>query len=253
MSNETMNEAIAALRKDKIIIKRPISTSGPGRQWQAGAMFSQVFARKQVTQIQVVEAVQFKRLLDSEFSSGKSCVHTDYMAGEGTALCITQLQAHGRIRLQGVNIPMDKFGWAEDADRADRIPKSTFHFQIEIYPTATYVYDDNNPSLRDALMAEPPRGGSGGEIPVWYGITDKLISDIWGKVIVAFSGIVALRPGSKVEALTNDFNSTLEEWEVRRLLEWGVKVGLFKRIHEEVEGWAVTEWWWATTGRYCET
>jgi hypothetical protein len=45
----------------------------------------------------------------------------------------------------------------------------------------------------------------------------------------------------------------LEEWETKLLLEWGAEVGLFERLHGEVDGWTVKEWWWLTVGRSCES
>lgn len=247
----TLEEAIETLRKDKVIIKRRNAT--PGRQYEAAGAFSSTLQRKQVTADHVMQAVEFKRFLDEKFGKGQQCVRADYMTNNGTIMCVTQLQAHGRIRLQGVNIPMKKFGFTQDGSYdTSRIPRTEFNFEIDIYPTASYIYDTDITAVLDALDAEPPRGSPAGEIPAWYGITEQLIPHLWTKILVTFSGMIALRTGTSVASLVTTFKSTLEEWEIRRLLAWGVEIGLFKRLDGEVEGWTVTEWWWAIVGQFCE-
>jgi hypothetical protein len=106
--------------------------------------------------------------------------------------------------------------------------------------------------LREFFDRVPPRGDNGA-IPVWYGVSEMVIEDIWKKVLVAVSQIVALRTGVMVKNLAKIFKPVLEEWEAKLLLEWGGEVGLFERLNGEVDGWTVKEWWWLTVGRLCES
>ena len=75
--------------------------------------------------------------------------------------------------------------------------------------------------------------------------------DLWKKVLVTVVWIVHVRAGSSPQTLHGHFAPILEEWELRRLLEWGQSVGLFKRVMEGVDGWTVDEWWWMIAGSIC--
>lgn len=248
-----LEEAIAALRKDKVIVKRRGSSITPGRQYEISVGYMKTEIVMVVRDQQVTQAVEFKRFLDEEFASGKECVRSEYMANEGSMLCVSQLQAHGRIRLQGVNIPNNKFGFTSNDNYVTKqIPPKTWIFQVDINPTDSYIYDSDIDVLKYLAFAEPPRGGPSGEIPVWYGITDEVIPAIWGKVAVALSGTIALRTGSTIASLKLALKTALEQWEIQRFVEWGERIGLFERLHDDIEGWAATEWWWAIAGRCCE-
>jgi hypothetical protein len=250
IDNKILEEAIETLRKDKVVTKRKKQV--PGRQYESSYQFSQVIQRRQVPVDMILQAAEFKRLLDDEFGNGKECVRVGE-TNEGIVMVITQLQAHGRIRLQGVNIPMSKFSFVPDGGYdTNRIPRGQFNFDVDIYPTATYMYNSDVDVIQDILDVDPPRGGPDGELPAWYGITDQLIPQLWAKILVSFSGILALRTGSTVATLMAAYKSALEEWEIRRLLEWGEKNGVFKRLDDEVDGWTITEWWWAVIGQFCE-
>ena len=249
IDNSVLEEAIESLRKDNVIRKR--KNHVPGRQYEASFQFTQLIQRRQVPVQSIIQAKNFKRFLDDEFSSGKERVRVGE-TNEGITMVITQLQAHNRIRLQGVNIPSSKFGFVPDGGYdTNRIPRGTFNFAIDIYPTSEYANNASIPAVKDILGVELPRGGPAGESPVWYGITGKVIQELWRKILVSFSGILALRTGSTVKTLEMSYKNALEEWEIRRLLEWGERFGIFKRLHGEVDGWTVTEWWWAIIGEFC--
>jgi len=245
-----VNEAVEILKNDKVLMQKNKGRATPDRSYEPTDVFFSSL-RKHVTAQQFLDAVAFKRFLDQEFSSGKTCIRSDYMANEGTLMCVTNLQAHGRIRLKGVGVPMNKFGFMDGGYETRKIPKEKFRFDMDIYPTSNYVYDSDNEVLQRLGNIEPPRGSKLGELPIWYGIGDELIEELWKKVLVAFSGIIALRAGSSIESLKKTFHPTLEEWEIWRLLEWGVEVGLFERLHEVIGGWTTGEWWWLIVGRYC--
>jgi hypothetical protein len=245
-----VEEAAEILKNEKVLMQKNRGRITPDRTYEPTDVFFSGL-RKHVTVQQFVDAAKFKRYLDEEFSSGTECVRSDYMANEGTLMCVTQLQAHGRIRMKAVGVPMNKFGLMEGSYETRKIPKEKFRFDMDIYPTAKYVYDSDNEVLQRLRGCEPPRGSKLGELPVWYGIGDELITTLWHRVLVAFAGIIALRAGCPIGSLKNIFKPTLEEWEIWRLLEWGVSVGLFERLHELVGGWTTGEWWWLIVGWYC--
>lgn len=249
-TKKLVDEAAEILKAEKVIMQKNKGRATPDRSYEPTDIFFSGL-RKHVTVQQFIEAAQFKDFLDQEFSRGAPCVRSDYMANEGTLMCVTHLQAHGRIRLKPIGNPMNKFGLGEGSYETRKIPKEKFRFDMDIYPTAKYLYDADNEILHHVRHTEPPRGSKLGELPVWYGVGGRLIVPLWQRVLVAFASIIALRAGSPIEALKKIFKPTLEEWEIWRLLEWGTEHGLFDRLHTMVGGWTTGEWWWLIVGWCC--
>jgi hypothetical protein len=249
-TKKLVDEAAEILKAEKVIMQKNKGRATPDRSYEPTDIFFSGL-RKHVTVQQFIEAAQFKDFLDQEFSRGAPCVRSDYMANEGTLMCVTHLQAHGRIRLKPIGNPMNKFGLGEGSYETRKIPKEKFRFDMDIYPTAKYLYDADNEILHHVRHTEPPRGSKLGELPVWYGVGGRLIVPLWQRVLVALASIIALRAGSPIEALKKIFKPTLEEWEIWRLLEWGTEHGLFDRLHTMVGGWTTGEWWWLIVGWCC--
>jgi hypothetical protein len=250
LGEELVNKALEALIEEKIIMHRSKGRATPNRSYEATDVFTSTL-RRHINEKQFVEAVRYKRFLDVEFKSGKACVRSDYMANEGTLMAVTSLQAKGRITLKGVGVPSNKFGLTDGAYETRKIPPERFRFEMDIYPTNSYIFDADNDILHKLAHSESPCGGKRGELPVWRGVTDKVIPDLWKRVIVAVAGITALRAGITADGLKRAFAPTLEEWEIMRLMEWGVDIGVFEHLHESIEGWTVGEWWWLLVGRIC--
>jgi hypothetical protein len=244
-------EVRKALIEEKVIMHPNKGRPTPGRIYEPTETFNSAL-RKHINEKHFAQAVECKKFLDAEFSRGVECVRSEYTANEGTVMCITNLQAHGRITLKGVNVPMNKFGLTGGGYETRKMPKNTFIFNMDIYPTASYLFDEEIPALQMLEFLEPPRGGEAGEIPLWYGITDNLIPDLWKRALVAVSGVTALRAGASVASLERTLRPALEEWEIWRLMKWGTEVGLVKRIDESHEGWTMGEWWWLIVGRFCD-
>jgi hypothetical protein len=247
-----VEQALELLTDSRVIMHRAKHRATPGRSYEATDFFSTTL-RKHVKETAFLEAVAFKKLLDETFLNGSGeGVKADYMADEGTLMCITQLQAHGRVKLIPVGVPMNKFGLMGGGYEPRKLSKGKLRFEMFVHPTDSYIFDIDNDVLRGFFDRVPPRGDSGA-IPVWYGVSEMVIKDIWKKILVAVSQIVALRTGVTVNGLAKIFKPVLEEWETKLLLEWGAEVGLFERLHGEVDGWTVKEWWWLTVGRSCES
>jgi len=247
-----LSDVLDSLTSQKIVKKRAANKAKNGRVYEIHDTWS-TSLRRHMKESQFIEAVTFKRWMDAQFASGVQSVKADYFANEGTIMCLTSLQAHGRIRFLGADIPMNRFGLGDGGYETKKIPKERLRFTIDIYPTSEYIFDDSNPVLSNILFRDPPRGGEQGEIPIWYGLTGKPIWRVWYKILAAVGQVVALRAGVNITGLKESFRVTLEDWEWRLLLEWGVEVGMFVRLGEEGmggggEGWSVGEWWWAVVG-----
>jgi hypothetical protein len=246
-----VEQALEVLTDTRVIMHRAKYRATPGRSYEATDFFSATL-RKHVKETTFIEAIAFKKLLDETFSNGSGeGVKAGELADEGTLMCITQLQAFGRIKLVPVGVPMNKFGLMGGGYEIRKLTKDALRFDMFVHPKEPYLFDKDNDVFKKFLNRAPPRGDSGA-IPVWYGISEQVIKEIWKKILVAVSQIVALRTGVTVKNLTRIFKPALEEWEVKLLMEWGAEVGLFERLHVEVDGWTVKEWWWLLVGSCCE-
>ncbi|KAH7377482.1 hypothetical protein BKA64DRAFT_750613, partial [Cadophora sp. MPI-SDFR-AT-0126] len=230
-----LSDVLESLTSQKIVKKRAANKAKNGRVYEIHDTWS-TSLRRHMKESQFIEAVTFKRWMDAQFASGVQSIKADYFANEGTIMCLTSLQAHGRIRFVGANIPMNKFGLGDGGYETKKIPKERLRFNIDIYPTHEYIFDDANPVLSNILFRDPPRGGENGEIPIWYGLTGKPIWPVWYKILAAVGQVVALRAGVNISGLKESFKVTLEEWEWRLLTEWGAEVGVFVRLGSREEG-----------------
>ncbi|RDL32021.1 uncharacterized protein BP5553_09423 [Venustampulla echinocandica] len=247
-----VEKALQALLGAKVLVHRSKGRVTPGRSYEGSDAFAAPL-RKHINNQQFIDALNFKKFLDDEFFQGKDrTVTVDYMANEGTLMCITSLQAHGRIELHGVDVPMNKFGLTGGGYETKKIPREKLRFTIDMNPTSSYVYNQDIELLRKAEQVEPLGAGSQGELPAWIGITGALIEDLWKRVVASISQVVTLRAGIPLDALKNVFAPTLEEWELKRFMEWGVELGIFERLHERIDGWTVSEWWWLAVAKLCE-
>jgi hypothetical protein len=248
LGKRLFQKAFDILMAEKVIVHRNRKRATIGRAYEVSDNFSRPL-NKHLKPVLFVEAAEYKRWLDGQFLNGVPFVRADYMANDGAIMCISSLQAHDRIRLVPVDVPMDKFGLTEGGYETRQIPREKLRFEMDIYPTHTYLYDTDNTMVNEMLNAPCPVGSEKGELPCWFGITDVFIADIWNKVVLSVGSILALRAGTNMAGLRRIFKSTLEEWECRLVLKWGEEQGYFKKIDEETEGWRVGEWWWLAVGR----
>ncbi|TQS36520.1 hypothetical protein Golomagni_03027, partial [Golovinomyces magnicellulatus] len=237
-------QALSELIRNKVIMfrsKKRVNLSS--RDYEATEMFSRPL-RREVKPKCFRDASVFKRYLDSEFKSGKKCVRVDYLAWEGDVMVISNLQAHKRIELLAIDVPREKFGLTEGGYETKKIPRERLRFEMDIYPTSRYIYDDENQIVLKALNDGPPRG-SQLALPVWYSASETIIRTLWKEIYSAVSQVMALRAGVDIEELTRIFTPTMEEWEIKLLVSWGERLGLFCRLNESIDGWIAGEWWWA--------
>ncbi|KAI6712349.1 hypothetical protein JHW43_005144 [Diplocarpon mali] len=246
--HEYLNEAIAYSIEKKTIRRRKALKVNNGRVYALHDTWSGKL-RRHIKDPQFAEAVTFKRWLDAQFRSGTLCVKADYFANEGTLMALTSLQAHGRVAFVPVNVPKKKFGLGDGGYETKKIPREAYLWDIDIYPSPTYLYDDENPVLTSFAEEGPPRGGASGEIPIWFSIQQRPIPAVWNRLMTGVGQVVALRAGIDTEALKKAFKDVLEDWEWKLLFKWGVETGVWKNVGMEgVDAWSVGEWWWGVVG-----
>jgi hypothetical protein len=248
LGQAVVEKAVTELKEEKVIHHRAKGRASLGRSYEVMDAFLSPL-RKSIAASQFASACNFKMYLDEQFAVGHERVRVDYLTDEGAMMCITSLQASRRIRLVDVNVPMNKFGLCENGNyETKNIPKEKFRFDVDILPTASYTFSTSLP----CLDLPPPGPSPDGELPVWLGIGGQVILELWRRVVAAVAQTLALRAGVTVQGLAKALSPTIGEWEVRSVMEWGVRVGMFERLHPRIEGWTVGEWWWAFVGRVCE-
>jgi hypothetical protein len=251
LGNPLVKKVVEGFKGRKGIIKKVKKQKETGRQYESSDFFWVPF-RRLIKDKVFAQAAAFKRFLDEQFSSGVACVRHNYFANEGAIMVTTTLQAQGRVRLELIDVPINKWGLTDGGYETRTIDREKLIFNMDIYPTDSYVYDSDNKALKAFFAREPPQGPETGEIPVWRGICDLSIPEIWKKVLVAVGQTVALRSGITIAQLKKIFKPSMEEWEIRILMEWGTEIGFFKRLHESIEGWTVGEEWWLIVARMCD-
>ncbi|KAH8805730.1 hypothetical protein F5884DRAFT_800375 [Xylogone sp. PMI_703] len=245
-----VEKALESLLSSKVLMHKAKGRAVPGRPYDATDLFY-TSLRKHITESMFVEAANYKFFLDQSFRSGNECVRFDYFANEGTVMCVVNLQAQGRVKLIGVNVPNDKFGLTDGGYETRKLDKSKYRFDMDIYPTDSYMFDSDNPALKKLAEYPCPGAGKRGELPLWLDIQEKMIDSLWKKTIAGVFGIISLRAGIDVAGLTRVFSPALESWEIRRLMEWGVEIGALKRPVQNIDGWTTGEWWWLVAGKIC--
>ncbi|TGO50964.1 hypothetical protein BCON_0172g00210 [Botryotinia convoluta] len=254
-------EAREDLLKNKIITKnKRLRTNG--RVYNLPDAFNAVFVRtgKIIFEKQYREAYLFKCELDQKFRNGETIVNIPWGVNEGAVLAITNLQANGCIHIQKSNIRANKFGLTEGGYETRLIDKAKYRFQMDIAPTSSYVYNHAIPNL-DAMISEPPFVGARGALPVWRSITGEVIEGMWRKVLLGVTGAFVLRSSIDIEGLERVFAPSLDAWEIKQLIDWGVErsvwqkcdyegLGATAREAQDMEGWEVGDWWWMIVGKY---
>ncbi|KAB8296661.1 hypothetical protein EYC80_002085 [Monilinia laxa] len=248
------------LLKNKIITKnKRLRTNG--RVYNLPDAFNAVFVRtgKVIYEKQYREAYDFKCELDRRFQDGETIVNIPWGVNEGSVLAITNLQANGCIYVQKSNIRANKFGLTEGGYETRLIDKAKYRFQMDITPAPKYVYNNSIPNLD--IISDPPSLGPRGAIPVWRSIKGEVIEGMWRKVLLGVTGAFVLRSSIDIEGLERVFAPSLDAWEIKQLIDWGVERGVWQKCDyeglgatareaSEMEGWEVGDWWWMIVGRY---
>jgi hypothetical protein len=247
IGNGIVAAATSALFESKVLMQRNKGRPTPNRGVEITDTFASAL-RKHLDETHLTQAAAFKASLDAKFRADE-VVMVEWTAKDGEILAITNLQAHGRIKLEPKGVPMNRFGLTGGGYQTKRMDKAKLRFEVQILPTSTYTFDTDLPIL-SALSSEwaPPRGIAGA-IPVWFDIGENLIPAMWKKVLCVVLATIAMRPGAVLKELVRIFAPALEEWEMRILIEWGLRVGALTVLREGYDGWNAGEWWWVVGGR----
>ena len=247
IGNGIVTAATSALFETKVLMQRNKGRPTPNRGVEITDTFASAL-RKHLDETHLTQAAAFKASLDDKFHAGE-VVMVEWTAKDGEILAITNLQAHGRIKVEPKGVPMNRFGLTGGGYQTKRMDKANLRFELQILPTPSYIFDADLPILSALTSDHSPPLGIAGAIPVWFDIGENLIPAMWKKVLCVVLATIAMRPGAVLKELVRIFSPALEEWEMRILIEWGLSVGALTVLREGFEGWNVAEWWWVVGGR----
>jgi hypothetical protein len=192
------------------------------------------------------KALDFKEKLDAAFRVGKT-VDVPYSGViDGATMVIHNLQAHGRLKVDPVNLRKIPFGYEPQNYESRNQSQAYHHFAMQVLPTEKYMYNDGA-SVADLLAAvmlrSVPGPGASGEIPVWCNIFGDVQLSVWLQYLQSTVFMIATRGGTSVAELANSLKFLCEPFEVEMIVKWCQEAGI---LQEGLPGlaWDVAEWWW---------
>ncbi|KAI0835319.1 hypothetical protein F5Y06DRAFT_276652 [Hypoxylon sp. FL0890] len=251
LSGRNESETNKLLKKvvDRLTLER-VAARSRGKILGQALRLHGVFAKhleKAATVEKLTQAANFKSLLDQTFRRGKEFV-LPYVAEDGAIMAIINLQAHGRIRVEAIDIPNIPFGFEPGNYDGRTFPKSYYHFNLRLLPTETYVFDKDLPLLKEAQRMEPPQQGPRDEIPIWVDFFGSLDERRW----ITYLSMMMLGLATK-GPLTPHTASVLmkpfvEPFEAKLIMDWVDSLGILQRL-ESQQSATVGEWWWLVVGK----
>ncbi|PMD41104.1 hypothetical protein L207DRAFT_632601 [Hyaloscypha variabilis F] len=242
---------VVGLQEQKVLLRATRTRRFFGCVFEVTGKFLEPLNKVDVHVAQFVDAAVMKNQLDMRFWQGEETFPHSYFANPGNMMCVSSLQSQQMVTMETFKWPSQnkQLGVLDGGGYETRkIPRDLYKFDIVLKPTDKWVQDSDNEQLQKFLAAQPPRGSEAGEIPIWYGVTEKVNYDIWKRVLCSIGSFMHCRSATTVENIMEHFGSTFEEWELSTLLNWGTELGLFVRAGG---GWDVGTWWWLMLGRVC--
>ncbi|KAI1191915.1 hypothetical protein F5B17DRAFT_122953 [Nemania serpens] len=242
-TNQILNKVVARLNREKIITR----TKGKdlGGNFRINGMFSKQLEKMACTP-KFRQAIAFKAQLDEVFRLTDEYI-LPYASDDGSIMAALNLQAHGRIRMDAVDMPNIPFGFEPGNYEGRTFPKSYYHFKVRIVPTETYLFNDDMALLRQAQRMEPPIEGPGGKIPIWVDFFGNVNTTRWADYISMIAITLAMKGPIAPQMCVTLLKPMIDEFEVQLIVDWLDKLGL---IQQAVHGCGVTaaEWWWLVAG-----
>lgn len=188
------------------------------------------------------EAVTCKARLDTAFREGEVVIWSNF-ANDGETLAVLNLVASERVKLVGVNKPLDKFGLTDHGYATRQMDKGRLCFKIRVEPTSIYLPGRPlgellYPSIRQQMHERDIES----RLPLWYDLRGRLVSDTWRTVLATVMALLATRPGSSAGEIERTVRPALEIWEIEEVLEYFVRGGFARRVG--IMRYTTDEWWW---------
>ncbi|KAJ8132270.1 hypothetical protein O1611_g1358 [Lasiodiplodia mahajangana] len=242
-TNRILEKAVSELNREKVITR----TKGKdiGGNFRIHGMFSKQLEKLAATP-KFRQAIAFKTQLDEVFRHTEEYI-MPYASDDGSIMAALNLQAHGRIRIDTIDMPNIPFGFEPGNYEGRTFPKSYYHFKVRLVPTDTYLFNEDMALLDQARHTEPPTQGLGGKIPIWVDFFGKVDAARWADYVSMIVFTLATKGPIVPKMCVTLLRPMIDEFEVQLIVDWLDKLGL---IQQAVHGCGVTgaEWWWLVAG-----
>ena len=240
--DHTVEDALKQLLLDRVLAQENKGRLVPGRNYDiSDFLISRL--KKNLQSAHFHQAAAYKQQLDYDFKE-KGFAHYSNAADDGDMIVIVNLQAHQRITVVPIDVPMNRWGHTDGGYETRQMDKRRLNFRLELRPSPTYVFGDPLsplPAPPSQHLQDPMA-----KIPLWYDIHDSLVPVMWEMALAAVLAVLAVRPGIGATELEKVMKPALEVWELQMILEWLVGAKAAKPVDQ---GFSVEdEWWWLALG-----
>ncbi|GAW18954.1 hypothetical protein ANO14919_084380 [Xylariales sp. No.14919] len=247
-TNHILEKAVAELNREKVITR----TKGKdlGGNFRIHGMFSKQL-EKMASTPKFRQAITFKAQLDEVFRRHDEEYIMPYASDDGSIMAVLNLQAHGRIRIETIDMPNIPFGFEPGNYEGRTFPKSYYHFKVRLIPTETYLFNEDMALLNQSDLMKPPTHGPEGRIPIWVDFFGKVNAARWADYVSMVVFTLAIKGPIEPKMCVTLLKPMIDEFEVQLIIEWLDKLGLVQRA---VSGCGVTaaEWWWLVAGHIAQ-
>ncbi|RWA11495.1 hypothetical protein EKO27_g3618 [Xylaria grammica] len=247
-TNHILEKAVAELNREKVITR----TKGKdlGGNFRIHGMFSKQL-EKMASTPKFRQAITFKAQLDEVFGRHDEEYIMPYASDDGSIMAVLNLQAHGRIRIETIDMPNIPFGFEPGNYEGRTFPKSYYHFKVRLVPTETYLFNEDMALLNQSDLIKPPTHGPEGRIPIWVDFFGKVNAARWADYVSMVVFTLAIKGPIEPKMCVTLLKPMIDEFEVQLIIEWLDKLGLVQRA---VSGCGVTaaEWWWLVAGHIAQ-
>ncbi|KAJ3574801.1 hypothetical protein NPX13_g4248 [Xylaria arbuscula] len=242
-TNRILEKVVKQLNKERVITR----TKGKdiGGNFRIHGMFSKQL-EKMASTLKARQAFTFKAQLDEAFRRCNEYI-MPYASDDGLIMAVLNLQAHGRIRVEALDMPNIPFGFEPGNYEGRTFPKSYYHFKARLSPTDTYLYNEDMALLGQAQNMEPPTQGPDGKIPIWVDFFGHANLARWADYVSMIVFTLALKGPIAPKMCVTVLKPMIEEFEVRLIVGWLDRLGLIQQVMDDC-GVTAGEWWWLVAG-----
>ena len=254
IGDDTVHEALQQLLVSRVISQENRRRALPSRTFTISEHFHSRL-KLCVKPHDFWQAAKYKQQLYEEFRrDGKST--SGLYGSNGDALAVINLIAAGKVKAHPQSIPCAKPRPTENGYRTRAIDREQLDISVELWPTEMFMESNKLPSPPHppSSLPQPPQDStpefntSEAKIPIWIGIHGQLISEMWTIVKASLISVLSVQPGITAREISTWLRPSLEEFEIRMMMEWMVEAGVASWVDSTYSGVKLEEWWWMALG-----
>ncbi|KAK1779029.1 hypothetical protein QBC45DRAFT_412532 [Copromyces sp. CBS 386.78] len=193
----------------------------------------------------LAQALSYKRELDKAFRAGEK-KRVTYVTNDGMIMALLNMQAYQRVRIETTGQPHVPMGFEPGNYETRKYTKKYLHFRIDVIPTETYRYDDDQELVdfcKRVMSAPPPNMGPDGATPIWCDVFGRVDATRWLRYLCVVLVTIASKGAMGPEELCKTLKPAIMPFEAELIINWAEQLGI---LGQQYEGTALTvmEWWW---------